>query len=800
MTDNSSENDAAFINDMHTSLASSPTQSPSTNNGAAPVALDLSSASSSSSESSEEPVVTKIVTPSPPKKTKKKRSRESMSVAKMLDLDAGVDGSTGRDEEEHSANSNDQQFIADDAEAVEYDTDAEEEGDTDGAGVAVHRALDAGNFKPLEKLSPTTKRRQLNALEDKRKRKSSSGSGSEDSADDDVQIVAETSPSKAKSKPKKAKKKRQSPLVDMNTSGIVVKLLGCSAMTTVAALIATWTLESRRKSKHGKQGKKAALANADDVLASIPAQATTLACINSICIDVVPDLVDDALGFSSSATSTREPDCIALLKHTQSAMRKMISFERSMRTTQIENNKPKKGSKFGALVPLAAALALDVALNAVVRADDRVTVALALSPCANGLDHKALFGWLQKANVVTHTIADPQNHEAWRQTATRFSILPTHVSDAPVVKKSPKKTAEKETHMKVDALVDKLLDNFGEVDSDDEAVRDSMEMMGDGALSPQPSPDVSMAKVDRETLRASAPNVEPEAAPEPRGPIPLPRVVESGHTLGASEEACFKWDATSLLRQFSNKALLLPNGDFSNLIALMHRELLNGRNAGDIVKPATLSLVFKGTDGKQQPTNLMASIFSCARSMDSVEEGDKGDFAAVVQHRKRRLDDYISGVEKRVTAISAAHEIGIAHVLFGFLRMDKRANIHAGEPALVLNSRLEPSNRHVELGPNELPMGTGVFIVPTQNLLLEHMWTRYLEFLGVSPSAEDFALRFDESRARAQLPESCAFFSRYWNSSFVPSIDERDTYHRAMLPVMFSLFPPALRGNVHARK
>jgi hypothetical protein len=268
--------------------------------------------------------------------------------------------------------------------------------------------------------------------------------------------------------------------------------------------------------------------------------------------------------------------------------------------------------------------------------------------------------------------------------------------------------------------------------------------------------------------------------------------------IGIAEQ--FKWNAESYLAIFSQNLVLVPNRDFQMLLTLM-REKQHDTEAIDKYMVAQHKENDRYTVAATQlrlPTNPLASIFSCAR-VSELTASHLGNAAAtltchekIVAIQRQAMQKYVSEDAECLRKMTNGGEMAILHILFSFLRLDRRLNGRTGEAAF-LESAATPDGL-VPLNQDELPMGTGFSCGPIPMQLLKKMWERYCAEIGFKRT--DTPEQFMAKRAALTLPTDYTYFTKYWDESFTPTPAQVETYNSAILPIMYSLFPPLRLGKL----
>jgi len=642
--------------------------------------------------------------------------------------------------------------------------------------------------------------------------------------------------------------------------------------------------------KSPRNGKKRGLVLTDRVAHQNSPKSSLATMMASMLVELRADIVDEALKFSDKgATAKKERENFAFVSRALAGtdeLKKRVTLERLI---QLDNMSQQTND----LKPIYALFCYGNMLRAYVTHDkqrDSVVVGAALTPCGDGLEHKATFDWLRQRNVVAFAVNDPQNFSQWRQTATRFAVIKRHAlpplinvksatpavvvvvvpeekppagepklsseskkkrsasevaknenekkvpdeEKAPEQKKKKKKKndapkQDTETEMaakeknvgeeigkRVDELVDVVIGLEKETAQDAVAPKPEKEPRADALTKRRGAMSVAL---DDPIAAPPAPISAAEAVPVPeqQQQLQLAKVIGRGHKMSGVSEAMFKWNADAVVRECGENFLLVPNQDMVSLMSLMRREQCH---------PESLYLYFttqwnaleRRADclfDKKPPnmivTNAVASAISCAYDYNDpaverayeAESENRTHHQYIVGKQGHRINRYLADDPVITAEFEQAGEFAISHVLFGFLRLDRDLFERDGSAAELPATAIGATAHTAMLNANELPVGTAFRCVSVQRRLLERMWARYLAFInfGKKNTVND-AQRYIQCRAAAaqRLPKEYAFFVRYWDNKFTPTVAQRSIYYMAILPTLAAFFTPSLLGVLPEHK
>lgn len=507
------------------------------------------------------------------------------------------------------------------------------------------------------------------------------------------------------------------------------------------------------------------------------------------------------------------------------------------------NRLDKMSPELASLKPVLAMYAHGAVLAGFSECDkaNNLVGAFALTPVNNGVEHKAALDWLKTAGVLKTDVVDPQNSKVWRQEALRLFIVPKCVTSplvsgtwlsaaskkrtvesqenavTPSAKKQAKEPvaqaplsekkkapAEKKKAPEKEAPVEK---KKAEKKTKPAAEQPETVSVDDGEQKKRKASDISTAapisdfdsELNQLMTKIDAELDEPTAAVQNNSSPQILTIIDSFDKMFGTAEQ-FKWNAGSHLAVFSQNLILVPNREFQMLMTSM-REKQHDTEAIDKYMVAQHKENDRYTVAATQfrlPTNPLASIFSCAR-VNELAASHIGNAPAtltchekIVTIQRQAMQKYVTEDAECLRKMASGGEMAILHTLFGFLRLDRRLNGRVG-PAAVLESAVT-ADGPVQLNQDELPMGTGFSCGPLPLQLLKKMWERYCAEIGFKRG--DSPEQFMTLRAALTLPGEYAYFTKYWDESFTPTPAQVETYNSAMLPIMYSLFPPLRLGQL----
>lgn len=516
-----------------------------------------------------------------------------------------------------------------------------------------------------------------------------------------------------------------------------------------------------------------------------------------------PDIVDEAGHFKSKSSSVSDKETVAVVRQVNQKPKQLAAQVEQKRLAQLKDSLKNSDSKLKRLLGVASLMAADVALNAcVVVSPDRTQVAVAT---ALGAHKKHKFahslGPLIGAGLMAKTVVDAELDTPWRLCATRLSLLPCSPDNLLLTASGASNKSQKRFRFNEDANV-----SF-----------------------PPSQPEAPKTPRRQEAATAAA-----TVPPPPPFSMPIKVVGGFGRVVGASEHT-FKHNVKKIIEVYGREITLLPNSTMMALLSMVFEALNTHLQIHDLIAPnyqyrltaKNCNLPKVGADGK--PTKkeypqikVLPGVFSCITesSIDGKTKKYYDDHPNEVRshqmmfvERSREIAlSYSVGKNTTETEVIAFGELvlPVAHILFGFLRLDERLSKQpVGEPAVHPAGRVVESDRDrvgadVQLGCNELPVGVWFRMPNPAKTLLTKMWKVWLEHLKLLDAEGELV-----SNAGALFPEryrEAKYGAHQWivdylsPSSTKPTPEQRAEFREIMVPVMYSLFPPAFMGEVPDKK
>jgi hypothetical protein len=302
---------------------------------------------------------------------------------------------------------------------------------------------------------------------------------------------------------------------------------------------------------------------------------------------------------------------------------------------------------------------------------------------------------------------------------------------------------------------------------------------------------------------AEIPIVQINDKPKVLNPDPLPEMCGDYHRICSTTQSAFKWNIDKLVRQFDRNVIVVPNASFFELLALRRSAAQSTESTHNYLVAHTHRVCLEKKNGEPKSSHIVPAITSMIAFLRTFEKDGNADrqdstHAINLRNAQKMAAIYVSDNWDEYDARKKQLEMEIAHVLFGFLRMDARVVDREGAQAVLENAVLidsethKPTKEKVVLNANELPHGVAFYMSPKHRDVLKAMWSRYCKFIGYDEDAGDGA-QFLAKRKQAlkKLDSSIADYS----SQKKHSEDETEDYCTAVLPLMQALFPDALLGR-----
>lgn len=568
-----------------------------------------------------------------------------------------------------------------------------------------------------------------------------------------------------------------------------------------------------------------------------------------------PELFEAALGRFDRAPSTKEKpaaDLFAVLND------KNVSFE-SDAVKQHASWLGKMPAGVKRLEPLALSLLFGAQMALKTKLDPATnTLKVAVANKINGgAAHAAVWARFAEGKAPAK-IRDPLNSQSWLQNTTRFVRTPNLTYDilvTPPKDKEPAVAAEAAAAATTEPNGYATLIDVDPQPTKATGKRKSRGGGGGGGKSKTTDAEATMADQARELSNAKdkAHELEKrlkaatEAADRAKAAASIP-AVDVGALLGgggaaekngrasaaqhhierlarmsgndfaveAESEAAFKWDVTPIVRRYSTTLTLVPNRTFVRLLSA-HRAALN--HPASVMHYCTANAL-----RLERPNNAadsesiirnpwFAALISASHRTPSEEmritasESDPSTILSygdcILKTVGNYVKEYIGGDPAAKTNQRIAKEgfeMGVAHILFGFLRpsralhgvLDGDAVLPAARIVRAGKERAEP----VILNVNELPVGTQFCCMPVHVAIIEQLWKHYAEFIqfnAAKHTMEDFA-RLRAAAVPRMSQASSALVAHDSGSDL--GIEVKTYYYRNMVPFIAALFPPQLLAAV----
>jgi len=526
---------------------------------------------------------------------------------------------------------------------------------------------------------------------------------------------------------------------------------------------------------------------AKSVLGTLP-QASFMASVADSTIALArPDLADEANRVTSKSSSSSDKDAVRTLREVIQQPKALEAKLIVSRMNDLRVERVLTRSPIVQLLGFAAMTAANAVLNASFVANgERTLLAIAMATSDN---HKHEFrlsmSVLSDIGVFYHKpLIDLELAEPWRLKANRYTLVRLCENAQPVLIHS--------------------------------------ELAKNPTATPVPS--AKRTRFD-DTLNTTfeVPSAAASAAAAAAAAFTMPMTMAGPHgMMHYSSEDAFKYDARALLKNSNSGITLLPNktmmalfsmmfeslntpDDISTLFAVLHKNHMRARNVQE-----------KKLD--YRPANPFSAPF-VAISDTSVPERS-GKFYAdhtdvertgheyIVQLATVLMKDYAtSAIDNENLVPLLKWDLVIAHVLFSFIRMDpaladERIGEIAQHPAArVLSSDTDRTGVPVTLSAGDLPVGVGVRVPDLIKRVLQRMWMRFLNHLGlldkklklVAGAAEHFLDAYEKAHY-GDLHWVVTYFKPASAGTHTP--DQRKQFREALVPMMFALFPPSFMGSV----
>jgi hypothetical protein len=415
-----------------------------------------------------------------------------------------------------------------------------------------------------------------------------------------------------------------------------------------------------------------------------------------------------------------------------------------------------------------------------------------------GVAHAAAWKFLGDQKVMRVALDDATLAATPSRTKTRMSIL--SCASWAVVKAAEKRAAPSSADE--DAEKARLAAELKETKKRYEALEKSAE--------------VQQRQLEVEKKRAKAmadiPMVDLSVAPrvaevEER----LPELHGDFHRIAATTAGAFKWDVHKLVRQFGNDLIVVPNHALFELLALRRVAANSTEKTHKYLVAQKHRVCLEEVHGVDSSSDLVPPLvtmisFLRTHARDSDPQHAKSTHRILLSGAAALADYYVSAKwamdktskeEKDKDTLLKQHEMELAHVLFGFLRLDARLTDREGDAAVLQNAVLvdrvtgKPTGEKVVLLADELPHGTAFFFSPALRKVMSMMWERYCEFIGYDIESGDCgAFLAARKLALKKLGTGLADYA----SRKKHTEEETNAYCVAMLPLMQTFFPDALLG------
>ena len=506
-----------------------------------------------------------------------------------------------------------------------------------------------------------------------------------------------------------------------------------------------------------------------------------------------PDIVDESAGFKSKSSSVSDKETVTVLRKINEKPNQLAAQVEAKRLAQLQESAKNADGKFKRLFGVASLMAADVALNAcIVVAPDRTQVAVAI---AIGAHKKHKFAKalapLTDAGLVSKNVVDAGLEAPWRVTATRLSLLPC--SPDQLLKTASGATNKPQKRFRVD---------------------------------------------EQANVVFPPPPLHEEASSLPFPPptkfsMPIKVFGSFGRVLGDSENV-FKYSAKEIIKVYGREITLLPNGDMMALFSMIFEALNTHLQIHDLIAPnyqfhltmKNFNLPKTDAGGKPvkkefSPVKVLPGVFSCITESSVASKSKKyyeehpdevrSGQTMFVQRNREIAFSYATGknsTEREVVEFGNL-VLPVAHILFGFLRLDDRlAKQPVGEAAVHPAGRVVESSRErigvdVQLGCNELPVGVWFRMPDLAKTLLTKMWQAWLAHLKLTNAdgalIDNAETLFPERYREAKYGEH-QWIVDYLKPSTKPTPEKRAEFREIMVPVMYALFPPTFMGEAPDKK
>jgi len=426
--------------------------------------------------------------------------------------------------------------------------------------------------------------------------------------------------------------------------------------------------------------------------------------------------------------------------------------------------------------------------------------ALATALVEPGAAHAAAWKFLGDHKVMRVALDDATLAATPSRTKTRMSILPT-ASWAVV------KVAEK-----------RAVPSTAEDDGEKQRLNAELKETKKRYEALEKSAEVQQRQLEAEKKRAKAmaeiPIVDMPPAVVANVEGRLPELYGDFHRLAATTASAFKWDAHKLVCQFGNDLIVVPNETFLDLLALRRVAANSTEQTHKYLVAQKYRVCLEEVHGVDSSSDMVPPLvtmlcFLRTHPKDSDPKNAKSTHRILLDGAAALAEYYVSDMwtaekttkqEKDKDTLLKHLEMEIAHVLFGFLRLDARLTDREGGAAVLQNAVLldrvsgKPTGEKVALLANELPHGTAFFFAPAMRKVMAVMWERYCQHIGYDAASGDASAFLAQRKlAVKKLGGGIATYA----SRKTHTEEETNAYCVTMLPLMQAFFPDALLGRDH---
>lgn len=488
-----------------------------------------------------------------------------------------------------------------------------------------------------------------------------------------------------------------------------------------------------------------------------------------------PDLADEANDVTSKSSSVADKETVRALRQINAAPKNLSAVLKAKRVSEIGNSK--LSGDMAQLVGFASMAAAGALLNATVVANPERTKAVIAMATAeyNKNDHALAILPLISHEVMPPLIIDPNLSQNWRLATNRYTVFDCTDADFSVIRWTTSDPP--------------------------------------GAAQPL----TKRVRID-----------ESQNTTSDKTPFIWPiKIIGSFGLAAADNDRVFKYNATPVLKNRCDIMSIMPNKTMMSLFSMIYESLNTPEHVYSLLSPIYNKQSRPESGRASVPvtyrkTNPVAAMFSCICDTNVADlpkryfEVDNRNLPYSVQqlivlNSRHYAELYVAKEDKNALVKPLLeYDIVIAHVIFSFIRLDSRvATFLLGETAYhpaarVVSSARDNAGTEVLMGFNELPVGVSVRVPDISRRVLLRMWQRWLTHLGlwnektqqIGDVTHDV---FVTAYENAKFGEN-QWMVDYFKKTFTPTDEQRLLFREALLPVMFSLFPPGFMGAVPDKK